>query len=61
MKLFSFALALALISFALGFELKISDQDDYRQACSGMWGGDKAYIKGVRGFSVSRNENYGPS
>ncbi|CAE6449385.1 unnamed protein product [Rhizoctonia solani] len=45
MKLFSFASALALFGLASAFELKISDQDDYRQACSGMWGGDKAYIK----------------
>ncbi|KAH7334498.1 lung seven transmembrane receptor-domain-containing protein [Rhizoctonia solani] len=45
MKLFSFASALALLGLASAFELKISDQDDYRQACSGMWGGDKAYIK----------------
>ncbi|EUC63858.1 lung seven transmembrane receptor [Rhizoctonia solani AG-3 Rhs1AP] len=45
MKLFSFSSALALLGLASAFELKISDQDDYRQACSGMWGGDKAYIK----------------
>ncbi|ELU38666.1 protein PTM1 [Rhizoctonia solani AG-1 IA] len=45
MKLFSFASALALLGLASAFELKISDQDDYRQACSGMWGGDSAYIK----------------
>jgi hypothetical protein len=46
MKLFGFSSALALFGLASAFELKISDQDDYRQACSGMWGGDKAYIKG---------------
>lgn len=46
MKLWSFVAALAAIPFALGFEMKISDQDDYRQACSGMWAGDSAYING---------------
>ncbi|CUA69260.1 putative membrane protein YHL071W [Rhizoctonia solani] len=45
MKLFSFTSALALLGLASAFELKISDQDDFRQACSGMWGGDNAYIK----------------
>lgn len=46
MKLGGFFAALAAIPFALGFEMKISDQDDYRQACSGMWPGDNAYIDG---------------
>ncbi|KAJ1301487.1 hypothetical protein OPQ81_008744 [Rhizoctonia solani] len=44
MKLFSFISALMLLGLASAFELKISDQDDYRQACSGMWGGNNAYI-----------------
>lgn len=47
MKLFSLAFVLALLSIAIAFELKISEQDDYRQACSGMWAGDSAYIKGL--------------
>ncbi|QRV97588.1 membrane protein [Ceratobasidium sp. AG-Ba] len=45
MKLLSFFLGLAAISSVLGFELKVSDQDEYRQACSGMWAGDNTYIK----------------
>ncbi|KAF8745443.1 Lung seven transmembrane receptor, partial [Rhizoctonia solani] len=49
MKLFSFASALALLGLASAFELKISDQDDYRQACSGMWGGDITYDPASRG------------
>ncbi|KAG8778844.1 hypothetical protein FRC12_024773 [Ceratobasidium sp. 428] len=45
MKLFSFFLALVSITTAIAFQLKVSDQDDYRQACSGMWAGKDTYIK----------------
>ncbi|KAG8739346.1 hypothetical protein FRC10_005773 [Ceratobasidium sp. 414] len=51
MKLFGLFLALAAIPFAIAFELKVSDQDDYRQACSGMWAGANTFIKGGHSFS----------
>ncbi|KAH7334500.1 hypothetical protein B0J17DRAFT_110129 [Rhizoctonia solani] len=43
MKVFRFASTLALLGLVSAFELQISDHR--RRACSGMWGGDNAYIE----------------